>query len=90
VGHRIERVLRVLFMENVLLSVIPVGVSCRVTAALLNGFVHFQNFWVLLLCLFALLSIMNCIGGGCKFHLMGVNNFAFFLQVERQLMVLHV
>jgi hypothetical protein len=80
----------VLLVENVIFTVVPVGEIGGVAAALLNWFVHFEDFSMLLLCFFSLCSIMDNFAGGGKFHRMGVNDLGFFLGVESYFMASHI
>jgi hypothetical protein len=80
----------VLFVENILLSVLPVGEIGSVAAALLDGLVHLEHLGMLLFGLLSPVSIMNGFSLSSQLHLVGVNDFGLLLRVERHLVTLHI
>jgi hypothetical protein len=88
-GQRVVRVLGALLVEDVFLSVVPVGETGHVRTHLHNGLWLFLQtaFW----CIFGetLSTRVNLIMRRGEIHSMRVDNLRFFLQVERLLMVLH-
>ena len=79
---RVERILRMLLMENVTLSIFPIWKSFRICALSNNGFslcVSLPHKFFLRLNFEILICIVT---GGSRVHFMRIDNFRFFFQIE--------
>lgn len=88
-GQAVDGVLWVSLMENVLLSVVPVGEARHVARRLLDGLWHVLK----LLVLWQLVN-SSLLGEGdfvrsAQVHLVRVDDLSFLLQVERLLVAIH-
>ena len=81
-GKRVVRVLRGLLMEDVIFTVVPVGERCMVRACLLNWFRRLNNFTLLWLSTFALLTSILGLVSRDQVHLVRVDDLAFLLEIE--------
>ena len=88
--QRIVRELRVFLMEDVVLSVLPVGERRLVRACLLDRLRWFHNVCNLGLRSLALFSSVLGFVGGREVHPMRVNDLGLLLQIESRLVVLHL
>lgn len=76
-------------MENISLTVFPVGEVFLVTALLDNRLVLLEGFLLPQLRLFAFFAPKHFLGRCLHLHLVRVNDFRFFFEVERLLVALH-
>lgn len=87
--QRVEWVLGVLLMKDVLFAVVPVGESCLVWRHLNNRLAVVSEFLVLWVLRQSFFSLVNGLVCGCEVHLVGVDYFGLFLKVESILMILN-
>ena len=86
--QRIVRELGVLLMEDVVLSVLPVGERCLVRARLLDGLRRLHNVCNLWLGSFPLLSSVLRFVRRLEVHLVRVYDLGLLLEIEGRLVVL--
>lgn len=85
---RVVRVLRVLLMEDVILSVVPVGEGGVVGARLLDGLGRLHNFTLLGLGALSFLAGVLGLVGRHKVHCVRIDDLGFLFQVKGLLMAL--
>lgn len=88
--QRIVRVLGVLLMEDVVLSVLPVGERCLVRARLLDGLRRLHNVCNLWLRSFSFLPFVLRFVRRLEVHLVRVDDLGLLLKIEGRLVVLHL
>jgi hypothetical protein len=79
---RIDRELRTLFDEDVFLAVVPVGEARHVRAHRCKRFALFNNASVDGLCRLAFSAFEGLGSRGLEVHLVRIDNFGLFFQVE--------
>lgn len=88
--QRIDRVLRSLFVENIFLSVVPVGETGHVRTHLNNGFGAFNDFLLIRISWQAFLAGVSVCCRRTKVHLVRIDNLCLFLQIECLLVTLNM
>ena len=89
-GEGVVRVLRVLLVENVVLTVGPMRIGSTVRCGLLDGLRGLDRLLGLGLDLLAFLSLILVLVGCAKVHVVRVDDLAFLLEVESFLVALNV
>ena len=75
-------------MEDIILAIVPVGEGSSVRTCQLNGLRSLSNLLLFGLCTLALVSPVLRLVRRAEIHLMWVDNFGLFFQIEGALVIL--
>lgn len=77
-------------MENIFLSIVPIGEACHVRTHLNNWFGAFSGFLLIVKCWQTFPSSISVCCGRTEIHLVGINNLCLLLKVEGLLVTLNL